>query len=810
MVSIADDDWTSSSSNGACNCSSDFNNGSIVNFFDSGNALSYGPNENEEITLCPDATGTKMVAVFATNAGYTLNIDPSDTLFVYDGTSTAAPLLAKINDSTYPNGANIPATWNNTSGCLTFNFISDATQQGTGWDANLSCANLTQPFYNHMSAYINGDANGANDNLNDLNPVDTGYVDVCYGDTVQFVAEPYFPYEPGGDSAALSGGGYMQSNSYTVLWELSDGSSYNTNSFTFVPPARNGYYVSLKIEDALGQFHYSFCKIRVSTKPSFTTCEPAQSPICLGRTTELFGGVTSSDTVGVDPVSANFPIGGSFGAQTYLPDGSGINYTTDINISGFTPGITVQNATDIDKMCVKIEHSYLGDLEMMLTCPNGQTVNIFNSYSGSNGLFNGGFGGSNDFLGGAYDNNTGNIGYCEEYCFSNVAGALPAWVNGYNTITASGPSSGVMVVPGLYEPEQSYVPALQGCPINGTWTLTVRDNIGIDDGYICEWGIYFNSTLHPNSEVYSPAIISDNWIPDTTIISNLDTNIIVQPANLGPNYYTFVVQDEYGCFHDTTITVQTIQGGSVMDNATTCDDFFQYTTNFLPPTGGVWSYYSNDGLLTFDDSTLTNPYVTVSDPGLYYLGLYDVFCQDTLIHLIEFFEHPEAYEFDDDTICFGEEAEIILSNSNVDFDYTWTDINGNTLASGDTLVYNSINYAIGSYDINLNVSNQCGDEQTTSQIIIQGCEIPNVITPNRDGENDVFYTHYAAIHNDVNLIVLNRWGKKVVDIENYQNDWNGVNNRGKSLADGVYYFFLIFNNGQEKFQGSLQIIDSSN
>ena len=58
-------------------------------------------------------------------------------------------------------------------------------------------------------------------------------------------------------------------------------------------------------------------------------------------------------------------------AQTYLPDGSGINYTTSINISGFTPGITIQNPTDIEKMCVKIEHSYLGDLEMMLTCPNG-------------------------------------------------------------------------------------------------------------------------------------------------------------------------------------------------------------------------------------------------------------------------------------------------------------------------------------------------------------------------------------------------------------------------------------------------------
>ena len=51
---------------------------------------------------------------------------------------------------------------------------------------------------------------------------------------------------------------------------------------------------------------------------------------------ELYGGVTGSDTVGVDPVTSNFPIGGVFGSLTYLPDGSGTNYTTDITISGFS------------------------------------------------------------------------------------------------------------------------------------------------------------------------------------------------------------------------------------------------------------------------------------------------------------------------------------------------------------------------------------------------------------------------------------------------------------------------------------------
>ena len=82
------------------------------------------------------------------------------------------------------------------------------------------------------------------------------------------------------------------------------------------------------------------------------------------------------------------------------------------------------------------------------------------------------------------------------------ANALPSWANGYSTTAATGPSAGTMVTPGLYQPEQNFT-ALQGCPINGTWTLTVRDNLSVDDGFICEWGIYFNSALNPNSEIYA-------------------------------------------------------------------------------------------------------------------------------------------------------------------------------------------------------------------------------------------------------------------------------------------------------------------
>ncbi len=806
-VNINDQDWTSSTSNGACGCSTDFNNGSIQNFHDAGGSGSpYSANENESITFCPDATGSKVVAVFATNAGYLFDVDASDTIFVYDGPTNASPLLAKLNNVITPNGLNVPASWSNTSGCLTIDFISDASVEGAGWDGNISCSNLQQPFTNHMVAYTFGESNGSGDNINDILPSDTGYVDVCLGDSVFFVATPYFPYEPGGDSAALSGGGYMQSTNHTTTWEFSDGTIVTGDSVLFVPPARNGYFVQMKVEDSYGIFNYLSSRVRVSTIPSFATCMALQDTLCLGLATQLFGGVTVSDTVGVDPVSTNFPIGGVFGAQTYLPDGSGQNYTTDIPIAGFTAGGTLQNPGDIEKICMKIEHSYLGDLEMMLECPSGQSVNIFNSYTGS-GLFAGGFGGGGTYLGGAWDNNTGNIGVCEEYCFSMQAGALPSWNNGYTTTAATGPSTGTMVTPGTYQPEQAFIPAMAGCPINGTWTLTVRDNLGIDDGYICEWGIYFNDTLNPNTEFYTPLITNEFWYADPTIIIDDDTTVVILPSSTGISSYTFEVEDNFGCSYDTTINVFVTPGPTMLGDTSICDVELQYV-GMTATSGGEWSY-SGTGNLTFSNPTVLNPFIEVDSYGTYVLNFFDNYCQDTLSHELVFVADPNVETPPFDTICVGNDVTIaIISNTIEDATYTWFDASGNSVATGDTVVLVTNSLIDGVYDYSVSAENFCGIATDNLQIVAESCQIPNVISPNGDGVNDFFYTQFANNYNDVNLKVFNRWGRVVYKTEAYTNNWNGVNMNNKPLADGTYFYVLTYNSGTKEATGTVNIFNN--
>ena len=165
------------------NCSN-YNDGSVTNFFDTGGAGgNYGANENNTITICPNLPdGPKIIASFGINAGFSWNVAADDFLTVYDGPTVAAPVLGVYNSTSHPNGFSVAASFeNNPSGCLTFVFTSNATTQGTGWAANISCGNPPQPFFPHIQAFVNGTGSNA------LNPADTGYVDVCFGDSILFV-----------------------------------------------------------------------------------------------------------------------------------------------------------------------------------------------------------------------------------------------------------------------------------------------------------------------------------------------------------------------------------------------------------------------------------------------------------------------------------------------------------------------------------------------------------------------------------------------------------------------------------------------
>jgi hypothetical protein len=81
-----------------------------------------------------------------------------------------------------------------------------------------------------IEAYINGVGPNA------LNPLDTGFVDVCFGDSILFVAKPIFPH-----SLETTGYGYSQNVNTNIDfdWEITDGGTYPQNDSIWFTACRS-------------------------------------------------------------------------------------------------------------------------------------------------------------------------------------------------------------------------------------------------------------------------------------------------------------------------------------------------------------------------------------------------------------------------------------------------------------------------------------------------------------------------------------------------------------------------------------------
>ncbi len=139
------------------------------------------------------------------------------------------------------------------------------------------------------------------------------------------------------------------------------------------------------------------------------------------------------------------------------------------------------------------------------------------------------------------------------------------------------------------------------------------------------------------------------------------------------------------------------------------------------------------------------------------------------------------------------------------YNYFWKE-DGSLVSSSN--FYFFLKKENGVHELSLNVGG-CEDKVTVETISCD-VKIPNIITPNGDGFNDKFRimlvgegapAFFSTFPNST-LIVYNRWGKKVYESNNYQNEWDGDN-----LTDGVYYWNLFLADGKDtEMNGSITIL----
>ena len=121
--------------------------------------------------------------------------------------------------------------------------------------------------------------------------------------------------------------------------------------------------------------------------------------------------------------------------------------------------------------------------------------------------------------------------------------------------------------------------------------------------------------------------------------------------------------------------------------------------------------------------------------------------------------------------------------------YRWAD--GST---GNTLQVSRA----GTYT--LQVSTSCESRTVSRRVNFQSCLlIPNVVTANGDSRNDWFKIQ-GLTGSSWELLVFDRWGKKVFETTAYQNDW------GDQAAAGVYFYQLRLPNGSASYKGWVEVM----
>jgi gliding motility-associated-like protein len=467
------------------------------------------------MVICPDNPGDVIQLDFTAFALQTSpNGNNSDYLSIYDGdTSGAAPLGDYTGTSLQ--GVAVTGTINNVTGCLTLVFDpnGNANSGFPGFNAAVSC---TTPCAPPTSSSIIS------------NPSPLGIeqsVSVCLNSPVTF-----------SDNGSFAQPGFTLEQ---YIWNFDDGSvdtlSGAIAEHVFTEPGE--YIVTLTVADNNGctSSNIQPLQVLVSTIPQFPGIASNPTNYCFGESINLTAGEVINTTWTALPPQVS-------SGTTLLNDGAGFSFSNPLVFDFFEPGAVLENCADFLSVMVNMEHSYMGDLNISLTCPDGTTVTLVEW--GVNG-------GGGTYLGIPCDDPCNEIGTGFTYLWDPLA-TNGTW--GQNTAGFGG-----TLAAGAYE-SQSNLCALVGCPLNGEWLFTVTDNLGADDGYIFEWGLNFATSLYPNVTSFTPVIgagaDSSYWSgPQIEWMSTDADDVIIELTEPGSYDYIYTAINNFGCTFDTTITI---------------------------------------------------------------------------------------------------------------------------------------------------------------------------------------------------------------------------------------------------------------
>ena len=569
-------------------------NGQIITacsgtFYDSGGPNGhYSNNLDDTMTIVSGSSDSCLMVAFTSFVLENYSYTPYDYLRIYDGYSTASPLIGTYS------GTSSPGVITSTSGALTFVFHSDFSVNNQGWAATINCTKYP------IQLYLCPDSSAV----------------IITADSAQSYA-----WSTGASTQSIA---VSTAGTYTVT--LTNASDVSVNTFQvsriIMNPISSVSIPDMCAGDAytVTVGHDSTSNISIGTHESIQTwtdtvflpdgvpCEPYG---CSYRSPLTFTSFSNDDTIS----SANDIL--------YVRLNMEHSWAGDLYIN-----LTCPNGQKADIM--RFGGSTSSHSACDSTIPSSSV-----GWQGSAYGFNSNASPST-FFGLPYDPVVGDsIDKCDptlsvnapgtgwNYCWSNNTTAGFSYAPGAGSLIyrsahahyGTFDSSSVVIGPNLisgnqfYHPDQSFS-SLIGCPLNGDWYIEVVDGWEGDNGYLFEWELALSKdVLSVYSDVDSTSL-EGPWVATL----NDSSYVITPPIELSQDTtVTYIIHcfDEYGCQYDTLVNINFFPVEQTIIDTIACDSLFWndslYTQSFSH-SDTLTSEHGCDSIVTFQATILNSSF----------------------------------------------------------------------------------------------------------------------------------------------------------------------------------------------------------
>ena len=176
--------------------------------------------------------------------------------------------------------------------------------------------------------------------------------------------------------------------------------------------------------------------------------------------------------------------------------------------------------------------------------------------------------------------------------------------------------------------------------------------------------------------------------------------------------------------------------------------------------------------------------------------------------LVEFFQSPQIVAVEDSIIKCANEGytlEVNIENSDQlnSLTYIWT-LDGIDLQTGtdNTYYLDELTEETGEFTVTVfDDVTYCWNSITINVDFYENSycvDLPQGLSPNGDGYNDCLILDHLEDIEDIDKIeVFNRYGTKIYEMNEYVDQWCGVDQDGKIVPVGTYFYIIYFNSTKE-------------